>query len=254
MSTVDFDIADDVATIRLNRPESLNAMNDDMLLRDLPGAVEECARAARVIVVAAAGTTFCAGADLAQASAWNLREESEAVQWVREACRAARLLLNSPVPTIAAVDGHAVGGGFGLAAACDLRIVGPSAQFWAPFVSLGLVPDFGLTYSLPRIVGPSRALDILVTGSRVSATEAQAMGLATRISPEPEAAATQLAHEIAALSPGAVAGTRANMWAGLRVDAATEIDDYEAVVQGRLLVSEDVRNRVRGYRAQVKEG
>jgi len=169
-----------VRLIRLNRPDRLNALTNEMTTRGLPGA---CAAAAadpgvRVVMLTGAGRAFCAGADvrerLAGSSGVRHRPSERVGEYVAP-------VVELPKPVIAVVNGVAAGSGFSLAAAADFRFVSSGAWFVASFVRLGLMPDGGLTYTLPQIIGRSRAANVLMTGRSVRADEALELGLADRV-------------------------------------------------------------------------
>lgn len=173
-----------VLTITMNRPERLNAMNNTMR-RELIAAFSQAAddETVRVIVLTGAGRGFCSGADLAAAV-----EDGTPVNFgelLRETYNPLVLLMRRlPKPIIAAVNGVAAGAGMSLALACDLRIASESASFMQAFVKIGLVPDSGATWLLPRLVGLTRALDLMLTGRRVAADEALTFGLVNEIVPD----------------------------------------------------------------------
>ena len=178
MSEVHYEVCDAVATITLNRPEQLNAMTLE-LMNGVSAALEavNSDETVRVVVLTGAGRGFCAGADLNQVAegsggdAGNRDEE-------HPYNRTLRLLNDCPVPTVARINGPAAGGGFGLALACDIGIASHSAFFVATFgPRLGIVPDMGATWNIPRKVGRSRALGITLLGERISAEQAQEWGL-----------------------------------------------------------------------------
>ena len=206
------------ATVTLSRPEVLNAQTPAMwaelgnISRKLPGDV-------RVVIVRGEGRAFSAGldlsvargdgdsslADLARLSADECAERiagfQSAFTWLRE----------PSVVTIAAVQGHAIGAGFQLALNCDMRVLADDARFCMGEVGLGLVPDLGGTKRLTELVGPSRALEICLTGRRLSADEADRIGLATAVVPRQELDATvaDLAAAVLAADRGAVAEIKA---------------------------------------------
>ncbi|TNF86478.1 MAG: hypothetical protein EP301_08525 [Gammaproteobacteria bacterium] len=171
-------VEDPVATITLNRPKRLNAFTQRMG-DELKHAVAraETDPAAVVIVLTGAGRGFCAGADLNQVAEGSggdasSREEEHPYN------RTLRMLNDCPVPTVARINGPAAGGGFGLALACDIGIAAHSAFFVATFgPRLGIVPDMGATWNIPRKVGRSRALGITLLGERISAEQAEEWGL-----------------------------------------------------------------------------
>jgi enoyl-CoA hydratase/carnithine racemase len=222
------EVADRVATITLDRPEALNAISTELAV-DLAGAVEPLATdpAVRALVLTGAGErAFCAGADLKQRAGFD--DHGWFVQ--REAFRRGfAAVRRCPLPTVAAVFGFALGGGTELALACDLVVAADDATFGLPEVRLGLVPAGGGTQLLARRVGRSVAKDLVLTGRRVDAAEAQRLGLADRVVPRAElqAAATALAAEIAGNAPTAVrmAKWAIELGADLSQEAAMEVED-----------------------------
>jgi 2-(1,2-epoxy-1,2-dihydrophenyl)acetyl-CoA isomerase len=176
-----FETADGIATISLNRPETLNAMTDPLMSGLCEAFTKvEADESIRVVVLTGIGRGFCSGADLSQAAE---REPSEpdpdpGADTDGSFNTAMRKLTTCPVPTIARINGAAAGGGFGLALACDISIASDHAFFVATFgPRLGIVPDMGVTWSLPTRVGRARALGITLLGERISAAEAQEWGL-----------------------------------------------------------------------------
>ena len=183
-STVLYDVTDNVATITLNRPASLNAMTND-LMQDLQAALArvDADKSIRVVVITGSGRGFCAGADLtAQASnkadqetKTENKNENNTVDHFTAAMRA---INTCPVPTVARVNGAAAGGGFGLALSCDITVAAKSAFFVATFgPRLGIVPDLGTTWNLPRRAGRARALGLSMLGDRITAEQAEQWGL-----------------------------------------------------------------------------
>jgi len=174
--------ADGVRTLTLDRPEKLNAVNG-ALAASFSSAVADAAAedAVRVVVITGAGRAFCAGLDLSEPptlpSATRV-ERLDPYAWVGTWVRS---VVSCEKPVIAAVNGPAAGAGFGLALACDLRIVAASARMTAGYARRGLSPDAGVSYFLPRHVGLARASDILLTGRDVDADEAARIGLATEV-------------------------------------------------------------------------
>ena len=169
-----------VRTITLNRPERLNAVNA-RLAEELPVAVGQAAAddAVRVVVLTGAGRGFCAGLDLSEPPslpAGSLANRLDDLAWVG---RWVTALVGCEKPVIAAVNGAAAGAGFGLALAADIRLVASTAKVTAGYVRRGLSPDAGVSYFLPRLVGLSRAAEIIFTGRDVDAAEAE--GIAYRL-------------------------------------------------------------------------
>ncbi|MEO8208726.1 MAG: enoyl-CoA hydratase-related protein [Chloroflexota bacterium] len=220
-----------VATIILNRPAALNALTVPMkerLLADLEDLAGD--QSVRAIVLTGAGRAFCAGQDLRERlepGAPSLGEELRLrYNPIVRAIRAA------PQPVIAAVNGVAAGAGASLAFACDLRIAADTATFVLAFGRIGLIPDSGATWTLPRLVGAGRAADIALLGDPVSAEEALRIGLVSRLVPGPSlpGAAAELAERIAALAPGAVTRTKRALAAAFERDLDVALD-AEAVSQ-----------------------
>jgi 2-(1,2-epoxy-1,2-dihydrophenyl)acetyl-CoA isomerase len=198
-----------VATVRLNNPAKLNALSDT-LTRELVDAlaVLKDDQEVRAVVLTGEGRGFCSGADLGgmeqeyrgggRARPTDLLDDGYA--------KIVRLIVDSPKPVIAAVNGVAAGAGLSLALACDLRLASDAATFSMAFVRIGLVPDSGASYFLPRIVGAAAALELSITGERIDAERALRIGLVSRVVPAesmPGEAAT-LAAELAALPTMAI--------------------------------------------------
>ena len=184
-----------VRTITLNRPEKLNAVNP-RLADELPRAIDESASddAVRVLVITGAGRGFCSGLDLSEPPRLpegDLRARLDPLAWVG---RWVVTAVQCEKPLIAAVNGSAAGAGFGLALACDIRLVARGARVTAGYVRRGLSPDAGVSYMLPRLIGLSRANEILLTGREVDAGEAERIGLAAAVLDEATFAADVLAY------------------------------------------------------------
>ena len=215
-----------VARLSLNRPQRLNAYNLQMrddcwqaltAVRDDPEV--------RALLLTGEGRAFCAGADLTEFGSAPSLAAARRVRWQRDVWG---LLLRLPQPVVAAVHGHCVGSGVELALLCDLCIAADDAQFALPETQLGMIPAAGGTQTLPRAIGPSRALDLLLTGRRFGAAEAQSLGMITRIAP-PEGlaeAAWGLARRLAALPAEAVAALKRALreGAGMPLDAALRLE------------------------------
>jgi 2-(1,2-epoxy-1,2-dihydrophenyl)acetyl-CoA isomerase len=196
------DIRDDVAHIILNRPEAMNALNLEMA-KELLDAAMRCdeTRGVRAVVVAGAGKTFCAGGDVKQfvteAESEQLPTYVRAITTYLHAAISSLARMNAPV--IAAVEGSAAGGGMSVALACDLVIAAESARFTAAYTRIGLCPDGSMTYTLSRLVGLQRALELTLTNRTLTATEARDWGIVTAVAPDGEALlrADELARQFA---------------------------------------------------------
>jgi enoyl-CoA hydratase/carnithine racemase len=215
------------AEITLDRPGAMNALSTAMAARLAEVCAELAAdREVRAIVLAAAGRAFCVGADLKERAAMS-DAELLAQRPVFRAAFGAVLAL--PQPVIAAVHGYALGGGCELALSCDVIVADETAEFGLPETTVGLVPGGGGTQLALRRLGPGRAADLVLTGRRVGAAEAERLGLADRLVPAGTAAehARELAALIAGNSPAAVTHAKRAMrqGAGLPLAAALEVED-----------------------------
>ncbi|MCW2667582.1 MAG: enoyl-CoA hydratase [Frankiales bacterium] len=220
------DLDDDgVARLRLNRPEAANGM-DVPFLRALNDAVMAAHGQAglRVLLLSGEGKHFCAGGDVKTFAG----KGEQLPEYLREATAWLQLcvqgLLALQAPVIAAVHGFAAGGGgFGLVCAADLVVAGRSARFLPGATRVGMAPDAGTTVTLPQIVGVRKAMDILLTNPTLTADEALALGIVSRVVEDDQLqdAALQLARQLAAGAPKALAATKRLVWSGLggRVEA-----------------------------------
>ena len=174
-----FDVADRIATITVNRPDKLNALNDS-LMAELGTAITKAIGRDDVgaVLLTGAGRAFVAGADIAELEG---QDATSGKARAERGQRAFRLFETSPKPTLAAVNGFALGGGCELAMSCHLRIASDKAKFGQPEVKLGIVPGYGGSQRLPRLVGKGRALELLLTGDMIDAAEALRIGLVNRV-------------------------------------------------------------------------
>jgi enoyl-CoA hydratase len=181
-NTITFEVKERIASVTINRPTKLNALNAEVLneLKDVFDKIANDANIGAVIVTGSGEKAFVAGADIAQFLELNAesgKKLSEDGQWVFNFID----LLNKPV--IAAVNGYALGGGCELAMACHLRIASENAKFGQPEVNLGLIPGWGGTQRLPRLVGRGKALEMILTGDAIDAQEALRIGLVNKVVP-----------------------------------------------------------------------
>jgi enoyl-CoA hydratase len=226
------DISEGIATITVNRPSAMNAMTV-ATLEELEGVVAEIVRdpEIRTAIITGAGTkAFVAGADIAV-----MRDmtSSQARDLALQAHRIYAAIERSPKPFIAAVNGYALGGGCELAMACDIRIASENANFGQPEINIGILPGFGGTQRLPRLIGKGRALEVILTGDMVDAREALRIGLVNRVVPQMELLdeARQLARKIAAKGLVAVRLCKEAIGNGLEMDLARACA-YEAELFG----------------------
>lgn len=197
---------DDIAVITVNRPDKLNALNADTV-NELRSALERVAAndSVRAVILTGAGEkSFVAGADIAELAKMT---PLSGIQVSRQGQDAFRFMETMRKPVIAAVNGFALGGGLELALACHFRVASENAKFGLPEVKLGIIPGYGGTIRLPRVVGRGRALELMLTGEMIDAQEAYRIGLVNHVYPQAEllGAAEQLAKKIAGNGPVAVA-------------------------------------------------
>lgn len=172
--TIEYEITETVATIRLNRPDRMNALNTTMR-KELSAAISQAAHEARALVLTGNGPGFCAGQDLGDVGSFEeldlgatLRDEYEPLL---------KQIYDCPIPTICAINGAAAGAGANLGLAADIVIAARSASFLEAFARIGLIPDAGGTYWLPRLVGQARAMGMCLLADKISAEQACDWGL-----------------------------------------------------------------------------
>jgi len=242
------DVTGGVATVTLNRPERLNTLTLptlDRLVAALAGLA--ASDAVRVVVLAGAGRAFCAGADQAEMIE---RGPQEWEPIVRRYLDPVRAIVRMDKPVVAALHGDSVGGGLGLAMACDFRIAARGIRLGAPFTPIGLAGcDMSAGWFLPRLVGLGVASDLMFTGRLIAADEALAIGLVHRVV-EPEAFAGEvagLAARLAAGPPIAHRWTKRALHRSLGVDMDAEFE-FEIFAQVQCIQTEDHREGVRAFR------
>lgn len=238
----------DVGVVRIVRPP--HNLLTEPLLRRLADELHDLSGRAGAAVVCSEGRSFCAGADFRSADAPDPTAgatfEEQTAAFYAQAAR----VFEAPLPLVAAVQGAAIGAGFGLALACDVRVVGERAWFQANFARLGIHPGFALSLTIPRFVGPGRAAELLLTGRRVQAAEAARIGLAEEVVPAGDEleAGLRLAAEIAAGAPLAVDATRRTLRHGLADDARATME-HELAEQALLAGTADT---VEGVNAMLE--
>jgi enoyl-CoA hydratase/carnithine racemase len=233
-----------VGIITLNRPDNRNSMTPELL--DAFSAASAAAKAdtgIRCLVVTGTGSCFSSGADFKS----NLQREAGATAEERSYAMYVPFLslLDIEVPVVGALNGHTVGGGFGLALACDVRVGAREAKYGANFVKLGLAPGMAISYLLPRIVGLPKANELLLTGRLVDGAEAERLGILNTCVPATEVMgeAMQIARTIAGNAPLAVKATKIAIRRGLGL-TIREAARQEAVAQAATVESEDCREGI----------
>lgn len=210
-----------VGIITMNRPEALNALNDQVL-RNLETVLDQVENDPEILVaiITGAGRAFVAGADIGQMSAFSAVEAKAFGTYGNQVFLK---LENLTKPTIAAVNGFALGGGCELSMACDIRIASEKAKFGQPEVGLGITPGFGGTQRLPRIIGTANAMELILTAKTINASQALELGLVSHVYAPEELMdkALELAGAIAANAQVAVRQSKAAIRRGMQTDMAT---------------------------------
>jgi enoyl-CoA hydratase len=249
MSLLRCEVRDGVAHVELNRPEARNAINLEMI-RELTAVLEGYAAddQVRVLVLSGAGgKAFASGADIAE-----LRERTHREAFFAVNGTLFQKLDDFPRPTLAAIEGYALGGGLELALACDIRVASRSARVGLPEVTLGIYPAAGGTWRLPRLVGLGRAKEMVFTGRILDAEEAYALGLFERLTEEGRALETarSLAGQIALNDPLAVQVAKASLNAAAR---PVEMGPIERLGQAVLFDSPEKRARMTAFLEKRKK-
>lgn len=241
---------DGILTITLDRAEKLNAFAGHMR-RDLGETLERAGSDddVRVVVITGAGRAFCAGGDVAAMDEMLAREDADEFARMLGAGRRVVLAIRDMVkPVIASINGVASGAGFNLALACDLRIASESARFSQSFVKVGLHPDWGGTYFLPRIVPSNIACEMFFLGDAIDAARALTLGLVNRVVPDDqlEAETMRLAERLRAAPPESIAAAKHAVYMSHHAEL-DEMLQYETEAQLRCFQTSDAREGVRAF-------
>ena len=242
--------AEGIATITLNRGDKLNAFIGHMR-RDLAEALEHAGsdRSTRVVIITGAGRAFCAGGDIAFMAELMQRRDAEEFSRILGAGRRVILAIRQMTkPVIASINGPASGAGCNLALACDLRIAANTATFSQSFAKVGLHPDWGGTYFLPRLVTPNKACEMFFLGETIDAAEAARLGIVNQVvAPEElESATMELAQRLRAAPPIALAAAKHAVY----MSQAAELDEmlrYETEAQLRCFESDDGHEGIHAF-------
>lgn len=243
---------DGIATITLNRPDRLNALTPQMAdeMTDVFGVVDKDAEV-KVIVLTAAGRVFCAGADMDEWFLPMAKERRKGVpgDWTNHFAETTPVALSRVrKPIIAAINGAAVGWGCSITLPCDIRIASEEAKFSLPFVRVGISPEMGASYFLPRLVGMGKACELILTGKMIDAREAKEIGLVNQIVPAAELikVAYELAASIAKLAPLALMVSKRLLNRGLDADLYTQLQ-YESYSINYLFSTEDFEEASKAF-------
>lgn len=259
MADLEYEVRDGVGTILLNRPARKNAFTLDML--DEWAAIIRAARtddAVRVLVITGAGDAFCSGVDLGDFNDQRKSPLGDKTLLTDRVHRIAYALEDLDKPTIAAVGGVAVGAGMDFSLMADIRLASESARFSEGYVRVGLVPGDGGCYLLPRLIGMSRALELLWTGDFVDANEAYRLGLVNHVYPDADFpdSVREFARRLAAGPPIAIRTIKRATYQSARTDLRTALDlisSHQAVIQSTH-DSAEAMNAFREKRKPVFEG
>ena len=226
-----------IVHIRLDRPDRLNALGVAMVVALERAIVDAVAAHARVLLVHGTGRAFCAGADLKER---RTMDEGARVQHNRKINAAVDALAAAPMPTIAVINGLALGGGCEIALACDLRIASTDAQIGLTEARIGAIPGAGGTQRLPRLIGAARALEMILTGEPIDAKRAAEIGLVNAVVPSDalDEHAQRLAALLASRSPGGAQAAKRLVYRGLEV-ALEQGLAYEREALKQILASAD---------------
>ena len=242
-------IANRVATIEMNRPEAMNTINRDMM-EDILAAINDLEQNTEVgaLIITGQQGVFCGGADLKFTQELMSKNPKDALEFIQGSRRFFDPIAAFPRPTIAAISGRAFGGGLEIALACDFRLASSDATLGLPEINIGAVPLGGGTQRLPRIVGASRAKEMMMTGQIVTAQEALHIGLVNRVFPAESFSAdvSRFAEDIAARAPLAIGTIKHLVDSSLEVSLNKGLDiENESVAQ--IMGSEDCREGISAY-------
>jgi len=249
MSALHLEIHGSIAELRLDNPSKLNALTVSMLeaLEAHCGTIERKPEIRAVVLTAEGGRAFCVGADI---NAWaDLSPGDFARHWVRDGHRAIDRLARLSLPTIAAISGHAFGGGLELATACDLRVIAPEATLALPETGVGIVPGWSGSQRLTKHLPPAVLREMALLGRRLSAERAFQLGYANAVSDSAKSAAFEMAEEITSKSPRATEITNYMIQAALGENTAALI---ETLGSGLIVGSEDKAEGVAAFREKRK--
>ncbi len=251
MAFVELQQQGNVAVVTINRPEVLNALNSQVI-SELDSVLSEIKSREdlHVVVITGAGRSFVAGADISEMSEYSA---SDAKNFSVRGNNVFMRLTRFNRPVIAAVNGFALGGGCELAMACDIRIASDKAKFGMPEVGLGIMPGFGGTQRLARIVGMSTATELVLTSRTIGAEEALQIGLVNHVYPAEEMLekAMELAHQIAAKPQVAVRQAKQSIRLGMQMDVSSGVA-FEAEAFGLCFSTEDQKDAMHAFLRKEK--
>ncbi len=238
-----------IGSITLNRPNQMNAFTPEMFDEFIQALLEmDADDDVRVVIITGAGRAFTVGLDIAEASKGPSEFDKQVVPLQGTLAWTAQIMRNLKKPIICAINGVAVGAGFSIALASDIRIMAEEAQIGGPFLRVGLIPEIGSTYNLPRLVGMGKACELVFTGKMIDAKEAKKIGLVNDIVPKDqlEEATNKMASQIATAAPIPLQLARKALYQGLDSDLATQIQ-FEQLGQSTCFKTEDYREGMKAF-------
>lgn len=238
-----------IGTITFNRPDMLNALSQ-LGFREFIQALKEIDAddGIRVVVITGAGRAFSAGLDIDEARQGPPETGLQAVPLQDTVAWIPHVMRNMRKPIIASINGAAAGGGFTIALACDIRIASEDAKLGAGFVRVGLIPELGSSYTLPRLIGIAKACELIFTGKTMDAKEAKAIGLVNEVVPKDEltAATYKMAAEITKAAPIALQLAKKALYQGLDSDLVAQLQ-FEQLGQSTCFKSEDFKEGIQSF-------
>jgi len=244
MSKIIYQEKNGVAIISVDRPEALNALNRE-IIDDLEKRIDDIAENENIRVLVIGGAeNFAAGADI---KGMVECDPEEAKAFTFNSCY--NKIMNLSIPSIAAIDGYALGGGMELALCCDLRIAAETAKVGFPEINLGIMPGAGGTIRTPRLIGYAKACELILMGNQVSAAEAEMIGLVNLVVPKEQLMETAMkwAEKLAKKAPVALAAAKKMIRTGLTMPTIEEGVAYEADAWAKLFSTEDQKEGMRAF-------
>jgi 2-(1,2-epoxy-1,2-dihydrophenyl)acetyl-CoA isomerase len=251
LETIKFESNNSVVVLTFNRPEALNALSLQ-IVKDLREALQTVVdQKARAVILTGAGRAFCAGGDLREMQAMAQQTGNISVFFeepLENLHASIRMIRETPIPFVAAVNGVCAGAGTNFALACDIVFAGESATFNEGFVKIGLTPDCGGSYFLPRFIGEKRAAELLMTGEAVSAKEAEQIGMINRVVPDADLLheAMKFAEKLAAMPTGAIGRIKQMLAVSYKNELPTQLE-VERALQIESGKSADFREGVTAF-------
>lgn len=243
-----------VGTLTLNRPDKMNAFTQEMFREFIAGLLElDEDDGVRIVVITGAGKAFTVGLDIAEAGQGPTEFDKQVVPLQGTLSWTAQIMRNMKKPIICAINGVAVGAGFSIALASDIRVMAEGAKIGGPFVRVGLVPEMGSTYNLPRLVGMGKACELVFTGKIIDAQEAREIGLVNHVVPRDSLKdeTKKLAAEILEASPIALQLARKALYQGMDCDLPTQVQ-FEQLSQSTCFKTDDYMEAMKAFMEKRK--